>query len=145
MVWKWGHQLPGIRYQNRQVPLWMRINIHDGKCWCGKEFKWPRRKYCCGRHANLFYFSIRAYWESFRLQAIERDNYTCTECGFHTKDTSKFDVDHIQAIALGGFCFDLDNVRTLCKECHKIKTKNDLSELKRERRKIKSIEAFCHE
>ena len=118
-TWKWGLQKPGIRYQNRQPPLWMRMNMHEGKCWCGKSFKWPRRKYCCDTHADLWYWSIRAYWEGFRYQVIKRDKYTCQECGFKTKkDDSKFDVDHIIAISLGGMCYDLENVRTLCRECH---------------------------
>lgn len=154
-TWKWGLQKVGIRYQNRQPPLWMRMNMHNGKCWCGKSFKWPRRKYCCDTHANLWFYSIRAYWEGFRLQVIRRDNFTCQECGLnskcpkcvtnsceHDKDDTKFDVDHIQAISLGGMCYDLENVRTMCRGCHHKKTSQDMKHLKRERRKLQSLEIY---
>lgn len=142
-TWKYVLQKPGIRYQNRQPPLWMRMNMHEGTCWCGKSFKWPRRKYCCNEHADLWYYSIRAYWEGFRYQVIERDKYACQECGYKTKkDDSKFDVDHILAISLGGMCYDLENVRTICKNCHHKKTAQDMKELKRKRRKLDKLENY---
>jgi RNA-directed DNA polymerase len=52
-------------------------------------------------------------WDEARRQALERDGYRCVQCG-STKDC---DVHHIQARKDGG-SHDLDNLITLCKECH---------------------------
>lgn len=142
----WRKQESGIRYELRQPPLFMRMNMWEGKCWCGRPKElWARfqRKYCCYDHSQLWFYSIRAYWDGFRMQVIRRDKFTCQECGFKTKtDDSKFDVDHIIAISLGGMCYDLGNVRTLCRDCHHKKTSQDMKHLKRERRKLQSLEVF---
>lgn len=73
-------------------------------------------------------------WNSFRLRIVERDDHTCQECklklrvirGPYSYEESIYEVDHILAIIFGGMCFDEDNVRTLCGNCHKIKTKSDM-------------------
>ena len=92
---------------------------------------------------NIIGVPIRAYWDGFRMQVIRQDKFTCQECGLKTKkDDSKFDVDHIIAISLGGMCYDLENVRTLCRDCHHIKTSQDMKHLKRERRHLQSLEVF---
>lgn len=123
-------QVGGIRYVTRQPPLWMKMNMWEGKCWCGKSFEWPKRKYCCWEHSQLWFFQIRCYWEGFRCEVLRQEHYKCSECGIQKKgDTAFFDVDHIIAISLGGECFDRENVRTLCQDCHKIKTKEDMKKL----------------
>lgn len=53
--------------------------------------------------------------------------------------TSNLCGDHIVPIALGGDEFDLKNVQTLCIECHKIKTKEDISKIAA-RRRIRKLE-----
>lgn len=122
-------QVGGIRYLTRQPPLWMKLNMWAKKCWCGGEIIKPQRKYCCWTHSQLWYYSIRGYWEGVRMGVLRLHNFTCAECGFHDKRDSKFDVDHILAICLGGMCFDIDNLRPLCKNCHKIKTTSDMKQL----------------
>lgn len=129
-------QEPGIRYEKRQPPLWMRLNMWAKRCWCGGEIIKPQRKYCCWTHSQLWYFSINGWWEGVRLGVIRLHNYTCVECGFtaperesNCRDDSLFDVDHELAICLGGMCYDIDNLRPLCKACHKIKTANDMKQL----------------
>ena len=123
----------GIRYEQRQPPIWMQINITNKKCWCGKPFKWPRRKYCSDKHSSWWWWHINAYWGSFRTEIIRADNFTCQGCGFKTKHNldgeAMFDVDHTKAISLGGACYDVSNVRSLCEKCHKKKTKEDMKKL----------------
>jgi len=132
-------QEPGIRYMRRQPPLWMRLNMWDKKCWCGDEIFKPQRKYCCWQHSQLWYYSIFGYWEGVRLGVIRLHNYTCSECGFHIEDDSLFDVDHILAICLGGMCYDIENLRPLCKACHKIKTASDMKQLASNRKAKETI------
>ena len=166
-------QKPGIRYLQNQPPLFMKLNLWAGKCWCGKPkklFEKFMRKYCCNSHANMWYFQFSGYWPSIRSMIIKRDNSTCQDCGLTKKqmfeknreikesnnkirDSSysnwdlmksyiEFEVDHILAIILGGFCFDLENLRTLCNHCHKKKTKSDMAKLKAKRRKLIPLENF---
>lgn len=51
----------------------------------------------------------------------EACNYECALCS--ARDV-KFDVDHILSQALGG-SDEMDNLRLLCKPCHKVKSKED--------------------
>ena len=52
-------------------------------------------------------------------------------------DTSMLDADHTIPIALGGAEFDINNIHTLCKNCHKEKTKVDIKNIAKLRRNIK--------
>ena len=62
-------------------------------------------------------------WPSIREHVLRRDNYTCTFCGI--KNVS-FDVDHILALSNGGNN-DYSNLRTLCRDCHAFKTRQESS------------------
>lgn len=50
-----------------------------------------------------------------------------------------FDVDHIQAVSLGGDMWDKKNLQILCTRCHKKKTKTDMQKLKAKRRGLKPL------
>ena len=93
-----------------------------------------------------------------RLEVFRRDNYKCVKCGKQPtrlirkgykihynkiikeeymeewKDTMLTIVDtliadHIIPIALGGDEWDINNLQTLCPECNKIKTKEDIKNI----------------
>ena len=59
-------------------------------------------------------------WQKLREQAIGRDNKECLWCkqeGGLT--TSRLEVDHIKEVKdYPQLAYDLDNLRTLCKDCH---------------------------
>ncbi len=62
-------------------------------------------------------------YKTWQKKVLERDNYTCIKC------QSKKDVeaDHIIPICKNRhLMLDLNNGQTLCKKCHKIKTKEDI-------------------
>lgn len=67
---------------------------------------------------NQFYNSSE--WRSLRTQALERDHYECVWCREEGKVTTEnLEVDHIKELEFyPEFALDLDNLRTLCKECH---------------------------
>ncbi len=52
---------------------------------------------------------------------------------FDEKYFSGFDVDHIEAVALGGDMWDEKNLQVLCKSCHVKKTRIDMKKLKAKR------------
>lgn len=56
-----------------------------------------------------------------RKQALERDNYTCQRCGINDRDL--LEVDHIvPKILRPDLVADINNLVTLCANCHKKKT-----------------------
>ena len=61
--WRYRTERPGVRYMQRTAPLWMEMNLHDGKCWCGRpkaEFKPNQKKYCCYGHYEIWTWGAAA-------------------------------------------------------------------------------------
>lgn len=85
-------------------------------------------------------------WEILRKQVLERDGFRCVI----DHRTELLEVDHIVPVALGGSASTLENLQTLCSECHKRKTKNDAERARRvntakrmERRRASGAGAFA--
>lgn len=128
---------PGVRNTTKfDVTLEEWKNLFEKKCFCGKlrkDFDPFQRRYCTPKHAALW-TEKTLDWNSFRYRIVKRDDYTCQECKLKLRikysefsySESEYEIDHILAIVFGGMCFDEDNVRTLCGECHKKKTKSDM-------------------
>lgn len=118
--------------------------IHNRECpSCGKpKSKWTRRTdwTCCSVECTETFYKehdVSVSWQGQRLKALRRDKYTCQMCGVkhsYYSERHKLDFekegglvgDHIKPVCIGGDCFDLDNIQTLCIDCHKIKTKDDM-------------------
>lgn len=81
-----------------------------------------RRHYCSGKCMMQFNRNHDWYW--IRKDILKRDRYTCQICKTRTQKRN-LDIDHIIPIHWGGNPIDKANLRTLCKECHKAKTKLD--------------------
>lgn len=81
-----------------------------------------RRSYCSDKCMNKYNRENSWYW--VRKDVLRRDKWKCSICNkrFRKKE---LDVDHIIPVNMGGQLFDKRNLRTLCKECHKAKTKLD--------------------
>jgi len=58
-----------------------------------------------------------------KRETLKRDNWTCQTCGFRDKEI--MEADHIKEKAIGGKD-ELDNMQTLCPNCHRRKTINFL-------------------
>ena len=56
----------------------------------------------------------RRKWRKARLEALWRDDWKCRLC----ERRGRLEVDHIKPLADGGALYDLDNLRTLCRDCH---------------------------
>ena len=123
----------------------MLINRFRKLCWCGRpksEFEPGMRKYCTGIHQYMWANAFYVPWSVLRDHIIRRDGHTCVLCG--NTDIYSLEVDHVKAKCLGGDPWDEDNLRTLCSVCHKKKTKQDMHELKLERKgqKNMSLDSF---
>lgn len=67
-------------------------------------------------------FYSSSQWKKLRLQVLERDHYECQWCKEQGKVTTINDaileVDHIKELEYHPeLATDIDNLRTLCKEC----------------------------
>ena len=60
-------------------------------------------------------------WAAVRRVVFERDGWRCVMCG----RAGKLECDHITPMRRGGDRWALDNLQTLCRECHVEKTRGD--------------------
>ena len=60
-----------------------------------------------------------------RQTVLSRQSDRCGQC---KKIVEQFEYDHIKPLCRGGGN-ELDNIQALCKECHKVKTADDLEDL----------------
>jgi 5-methylcytosine-specific restriction enzyme A len=78
-------------------------------------------------------FRVNNTWKFVRKHILMRDRYTCGLCG-ERKVKKQLDVDHIIPVTMGINPFDKDNLRALCKECHKAKTALDRGALSKSKK-----------
>lgn len=71
-------------------------------------------------------------WERTRRLALVRDGYLCLACAADNRTTVATEVDHITPKHKGG-TDDLDNLQSLCTECHAAKTLRDTGKRARPR------------
>ena len=87
---------------------------------CGRELASRRTPYCSRRCRWKFHGHY--FWDSARSYVLLRDRYTCQACGTRHR-ARELDVDHLVEIARGGSSLDYSNLRTLCRPCHREKTR----------------------
>lgn len=92
---------------------------------CGDPCTGQKQCYCSTTCRIHWYKDVTGptSWEHWRNKALERDSYTCQECGFQDDSAARnLEVDHIVPVAEDPSReFDLDNLRTLCEGCHQRK------------------------
>lgn len=124
----------GIKYVIHE-PAKSRIERNECPS-CGKPKKdWNRRTdwRCCSTKCTEKYEELYTTYSQadMREKVLKRDKYKCVKCGYWSKGQYHPDLeaDHITPIALGGDEWDLDNLQTLCNDCHRIKTKEDIRKI----------------
>ena len=60
-------------------------------------------------------------WRRVRREALERDNWTCQNCGRYGNE-----CDHIRPLFRGGAAYDLGNLQILCRGCHIKKSRGEV-------------------
>lgn len=62
-------------------------------------------------------------WKALRLQALDRDEWACVECGTRYR----LEVDHILPVRdRPDLSYSLGNLQTLCGRCHARKTRIEI-------------------
>ncbi|MDE0001741.1 MAG: HNH endonuclease [Rhodospirillaceae bacterium] len=61
----------------------------------------------------------RPHWRRVRLKVLDRDDYKCCTCGRRGR---RLEVDHIVPMDQGGAPLAMENLQTLCVDCHIVKT-----------------------
>ncbi|MEK6822212.1 MAG: HNH endonuclease signature motif containing protein [Nanoarchaeota archaeon] len=88
----------------------------------------PRFRHYCStpcRHE----FTRNHWWPLVREDVLRRDCFRCSICG-KRRGRAHLDVDHIIPLRMGADPFEKNNLRTLCKDCHKAKTRLDNEAMK---------------
>ncbi len=94
---------------------------------CGKEFiaNYDNRIYCginCSSQSRLAKIGMtQKEWNNLREYIMERDNFTCQDCGKFGM-LKGMAVHHIKPLYQGGDN-NPDNLITLCNRCHRLKHK----------------------
>lgn len=94
-------------------------------CGCGKELSGKKRRWAskdCQETAVINYFVVKGDLSIIRAMLFDRDKGYCYGCGVYSED---WQADHILPVYLGGSACGLENMQTLCKDCHKQKTYTD--------------------
>lgn len=93
-----------------------------GKCAACAKNKHISRPYD-QRRGNSTERGYDGAWRKLRLVALKRDLYLCQECLKQNRPTPATEVDHKIPINVDpDLRLDLDNLQSLCSECHKRKT-----------------------
>ena len=67
-------------------------------------------------------FYLSKEWKVKRKEILKRDNYLCQECLRNKNITPGDTVDHIIPRSMGGKDLDNNNLETLCRKHHAIKS-----------------------
>jgi len=87
---------------------------------CARALPNHRTPYCS--RTCQWKFHGHYFWDSARSYVMLRDRYRCQICGTRHR-ARELDVDHIVEIARGGAALEYSNLQTVCRQCHRAKTR----------------------
>ena len=106
--------------RDRTILLGVAFPPTPGVCaYCGKPIKHKVGRWCCDKCRSLAY--IEANYGHWQYDLAEMRGFKCEKCGKElTRRISPkdYDIHHIIPWAAGG-THKLDNLRVLCRDCHK--------------------------
>ena len=103
--------------------------------------EWNRKRsnaHCCSPECTeIFHEKYVMSWGKLRWMCFERDNFTCVKCGkvieekraYYYEESPPLNADHIIPVAEGGESV-LENLQTLCEDCHREKTREDVKRMR---------------
>jgi 5-methylcytosine-specific restriction endonuclease McrA len=100
----------------------------DGLCSCGcgeklkgRQTRWASEK--CSEKAYSIFSVIKGNNGMIRKNLFYLEEGFCRSCGVFDDN---WEADHIKPVFMGGGLCGIDNFQTLCKDCHKDKSKTQL-------------------
>lgn len=120
--------------------------VPEGTCrWCNKEIGLtPKGRASKARWHPLCFSEYKfLFWPSTtRLVVWKRDNGRCATCNTvcDRKGANGWNMDHITPLIEANFdiqYWQLSNLQTLCKPCHKVKTSAEATERAVKRKELK--------
>ncbi|MBY0424630.1 MAG: HNH endonuclease [Cytophagales bacterium] len=93
-------------------------------CGCGNELEGRKRKWYsdyCRRKSLYIFYIVKGDTKAIREILYQIDKGFCRCCGVYDEF---WEADHIIPVYEGGGACFLDNLQTLCKDCHQEKTSN---------------------
>lgn len=126
-----------IHTRSGTKPPFLKTQTKDRRTcvWCDGVLSGRRTRWCSDKCVQAYMVTSP---NGIRRAAYERDRGVCALCGLDTTALSTaersamgdkwgryggpWDADHIVPLCEGGTNF-LDNIRTLCRPCHKAQTK----------------------
>jgi len=94
-------------------------------CGCGKPLSKRRTRWATKQCQSMYYdllMVMKGDLQTIRACVFYRDQGFCRHCGVLSEN---WEADHIIPVHKGGGGCDLSNFQTLCKDCHKTKTRMD--------------------
>ena len=91
---------------------------------CARPLPSHRTPYCS--RTCQWKFHGHYFWDSARSYVMLRDRYRCQICGTRRR-ARELEVDHIVEIARGGAALEYSNLQTVCRSCHRTKTRAFMS------------------
>ncbi len=127
-----------LKCNNTTIVRLLRENgiptLHNGKARGSKNWNWKG-----GKTKTQEYIRFSPEYKAWRKMVFERDNYTCVLCS--NGSGGNLEADHIEPQSqYPELRFDINNGRTLCKECHR-KTPTYGEKAKHYKRKFELISA----
>lgn len=95
-------------------------------CGCGEKLTGRKTRWTDQSHADRLYESfaiIKGDNTVIRRAVFARDKGFCFNCAAYD---DKWQADHILPVEQGGGACGLENFQTLCEDCHKEKTRDQL-------------------
>lgn len=87
----------------------------------GKKTRWASAK--CSSKAYAEFSIIKGNTSAMRKAIFSIDKGYCRVCGAYD---NKWQADHILPVAYGGGACQINNLQTLCIQCHNEKTQNQM-------------------
>ena len=77
----------------------------------------PKSGYSKKKNKNEYRIFLKSsYWKRVRKKVLQRDNYTCTRCGYK----NNLQVHHLSYEHHNYEHMHLDDLVTLCRKCHEL-------------------------
>lgn len=116
---------PYKRYQKQLIliDLYPTPNDNTCACGCGTPLSGRQTRWCDTDHVKTpleNYSIIKGDTSVIRVVLFEKESGICRKCGVFDRH---WEADHILSVCDGGGGCGMENYQTLCRVCHKVKTK----------------------